>query len=50
MRYAFISAKKANYPLILLCRVMRVARSGYYAWLTAGKSKRQIENEKLIRI
>ena len=48
MRYRFISAEKANYPLILLCRVMKVARSGYYAWLAAGKSKRQIENEKLI--
>ena len=48
MRYAFISAEKANYPLILLCRVMKVARSGYYAWLAAGKSKRQQENERLI--
>lgn len=48
MRYAFISAEKANYPLILLCRVMKVASSGYYAWLASGKTKRQKENEKLI--
>ena len=48
MRYQFISAEKANYPLTLLCRVMKVASSGYYAWLTADKSKRQLENEKLI--
>ena len=48
MRYAFISAEKANYPLTLLCRVMKVASSGYYAWLAAGKTDRQQENEKLI--
>lgn len=48
MRYAFISAEKANYPLTLLCRVMKVASSGFYAWLAAGKTKRQLENEKLI--
>lgn len=48
MRYGFISAEKANYPLTLLCRVMKVASSGYYAWLGAGKTKREQENEKLI--
>ena len=48
MRYVFISAEKANYPLILLCRVMKVASSGYYAWLAAGKTRREQENEKLI--
>ncbi len=48
MRYRFISAEKANYPLNMLCRVMKVASSGYYAWLAAGKSKRQQENQGLI--
>lgn len=47
MRYRFISAEKANYPLTLLCRVMKVASSGYYAWLAAGKTKREQENEQL---
>jgi len=48
VRYRFISAEKANYPLTLLCRVMKVASSGYYAWLAAGKSMRDMANEKLI--
>lgn len=48
MRYAFISAEKANYPLTLLCRVMKVASSGYYAWFASSKTDRQQENEKLI--
>ena len=28
-----------------MCRVLRVSRSGYYAWVKRGKSKRAIENE-----
>ncbi|MFD4688189.1 hypothetical protein ACFVXF_38305, partial [Streptomyces sp. NPDC058219] len=30
--YRFIHAEKANYPIALLCRVLHVARSSYYAW------------------
>ena len=32
MRYGFIQAEKAQYPVEMLCRVMAVARSGFYAW------------------
>lgn len=32
MRYRFIEAEKAQYPVQELCRVLGVARSGYYAW------------------
>lgn len=32
MRFRFIEAEKANYPVGLMCRLLRVARSGYYAW------------------
>nr|WP_260860430.1 IS3 family transposase [Streptomyces cupreus] len=28
----FIHAEKANYPIVLLCRMLHVARSSYYAW------------------
>lgn len=37
MRYRFIHAEKANYPLWLLCRALRVSRQGYYSWLTRGE-------------
>ncbi|MEK8174494.1 hypothetical protein NKH77_52220 [Streptomyces sp. M19] len=30
--YRLIHAEKANYPVVLLCRVLHVARSSYYAW------------------
>jgi putative transposase len=31
-RFRFIDAQKAAYPIAVLCRVLRVSRSGYYAW------------------
>lgn len=33
MRYGFIKEHRSAYPIKLLCRVMCVHRSGYYAWL-----------------
>lgn len=32
MRYAWIETQRDFYPLGLLCRVLQVSRSGYYAW------------------
>lgn len=32
MRYAWIETQRDCYPLELLCRVLQVSRSGYYAW------------------
>lgn len=40
--YRFIEAQKAEYPVSLMCRVLRVARSGYYAWRTRGISARAV--------
>jgi putative transposase len=32
VRYVFIAAEKALYPVTLLCTVLEVSPSGYYAW------------------
>ena len=40
MRFAFIAAKKAEHTVTILCRCMRVTRSGFYAWVRRGLSKR----------
>ena len=39
-RYRFIHAERATYPVTLLCRVLAVARSAYYAWARRGVSAR----------
>lgn len=48
MRYAFIQAEKAQYPVEVLCRVMVVARSGFYAWRQRSMSMRAQENQGLV--
>ncbi len=39
-QYRFIHAEKATYPIVVLCRALRVARSAYYAWARRGASAR----------
>ncbi|MCA1222225.1 IS3 family transposase [Streptomyces sp. 8L] len=39
-RYRLIHAGKATYPIVLLCRVMKVARSSYYAWCEGEAARR----------
>ena len=38
---------RRHYPLRLLCRVLEVSRSGYYAWGTRRPSRRAQENARL---
>ncbi|WNI21414.1 IS3 family transposase [Streptomyces sp. ITFR-16] len=38
--HRLIHAEKANYPVMMLCRVLHVARSSYYAW-REGEAARQ---------
>lgn len=47
MRFVFIDAEKASYPIRILCRVLQVSRSGYYAWRTRMPSARDLEDERL---
>ena len=42
--FGFIDAEKADYPVSLLCRVLDVSRSGYYAWRERPPSSRSVED------
>ncbi len=47
MRFHFIDAEKANYPINLMCQCLSVSRSGYYAWSGRPPSARSHEDERL---
>lgn len=46
--FKLIDAEKATYPVSMLCRVLKVSRSGYYDWRDRPPSKRDRENADLI--
>ena len=47
MRYAFIKAHRATWPVRRQCRLLELHPSGYYAWLREPKSKQTRANERL---
>ncbi len=48
MRYAFVAVHRKEFPLSLLCRVLGVSRSGYFAWRGRPESRRERENRILL--
>ena len=49
MKYRCIHSYRGQYPLELMCRVLEVSRSGYYAWRNRCVSARARENRALLR-
>jgi transposase InsO family protein len=48
VKYRFIAAQAASYPIRLMCRVLSVSTSGYYDWRRRRPSKRQQDNGELV--
>ena len=46
-RFAFIDREKAHHDVAALCRLLRVSRSGFYAWLSRPPSARTLADEVL---
>ncbi len=42
-----IEAKKAEFPVTLMCRALEVSRSGFYAWSIRPESERSKANKRL---
>ncbi|MDX1411929.1 MAG: IS3 family transposase [Nitrospirales bacterium] len=48
MRYAFMAKHRDAFPVGLMCQVLAVGKSGFYAWLKRPESPRTRENRRLV--
>jgi len=49
VKFGFIAAEKARYPMRLLCRCLGVTRSGFYAWQRRPPAPRSVEDVRLMQ-
>jgi hypothetical protein len=47
--FRFVRAERANHRISLLCRVLGVSRSGYYAWDRRPEPSRALGDRRLLR-
>jgi len=47
MKFRSIFKHRETFKVGCMCNVLRVSRSGYYAWIKRSQSQRSIENRKL---
>ena len=48
MKYQFIQEHRQQFSLPLLCRMLQVTCSGYYAWRQRPRSQRRQRDEQLM--
>ena len=48
MKYEFMQEHLNRYKTNSVCNVLKVSRSGYYAWKIRRPSKRDLNNEELL--
>jgi len=49
VRYAFVRDHRAEFSVVIQCRVLGVSRGGFYAWLRRPESRRARENRDLVQ-
>jgi len=49
MIFQFIDDHREEFPVVRMCKVLDVSRSGYYAWRGRPPSKREMANRKLYK-
>lgn len=49
MKFGFVEEERGRYPVPLMCRVLDVSRSGYYAWRSRNPSGREAARVALLQ-
>lgn len=44
-----MAAHRREFQLTTMCRVLRVHRSGFYAWMKTPRSRRAVEDERIVK-
>jgi transposase InsO family protein len=47
VKYAWIKSQEGTFPVKAMCRVLKVRRSGYYAWKRPKSGERQAQSQRL---
>lgn len=50
MKYRFMNEHRHEFAITLMCRVLKVARAGFYAWLHQPDSERHREDQRLLAL
>jgi putative transposase len=50
VRYSCIHRRRYQHSIRMMCRLLKVSRSGYYDWNTRAQSARSVSNQQLTRI
>jgi putative transposase len=48
VKFAFVNEHRRRWPVQIICRVLKVSRSGFYRWRRRKPSARQVRQEQLL--
>lgn len=50
MKYRFMNEHRHEFAITLMCRVLQVARAGFYQWLHQPVSRREQDEQRLLEL